>query len=133
MLGVAAGRPGARRIRKLVAHELPRTRSDLEAAFVALCDRYGLPRPVMNAQIHGYEVDAHWPEQRLVVELDSWLHHGTRAAFERDRTRDAELDARGIATVRFTYEQATRRQGWLASRLATRFPSGSSSSRRSAA
>ena len=133
LLAVAAGRPGARRIEKLLSTPMPHTRSDLEAAFVALCDRYGLPRPVMNAQVHGYEVDAYWPQQKLAVEIDSWLHHGTRAAFERDRTRDADLQARGIATVRFSDEQITSRQDWLAKRLAPRFPSGSSSSLRSAA
>jgi very-short-patch-repair endonuclease len=133
LLAVCAGRPGARRIRKLVEHGLPHTRSDLEAAFLDLCERYGLERPVMNAQLHGYEVDAYWPEHRLVVEIDSWLHHGTRAAFERDRARDADLHARGIATVRVTDEQITNRPGWVASRLARRSPGGSSSLRRSAA
>jgi very-short-patch-repair endonuclease len=133
LLAACAGRPGAERIRKLVASELPHTRSELEAAFVDLCDRYGLPRPVMNAQLYGYEVDACWPEHDLVVELDSWRHHGTRAAFERDRERSAELIARGITTVRFTWSQVTTRQRWVASRLAPRFPSGSSSLRRSAA
>ena len=116
-----------------MATELPHTRSDFEAAFVALCDRHGLPRPVMNAQLHGYEVDAYWPEHGFVVELDSWRHHGTRAAFERDRARDAELQARGIGTARLTYEQVTLRERWAATRLAQRFQHGSSSSRRSAA
>ena len=114
-------------------HALPKTRSELEAAFLHLCDNYGLPTPVMNAKLHGYQLDAYWPEHKLVAEIDSWLHHGTRAAFERDRTRDADLQARGIATVRFTDEQITNRQGWVASRLAPRFQGGSSSSRRFAA
>ena len=91
----------------------------------------------MNTKLHGYEVDAHWPEHRLVVELDSWRHHGTRAAFERDKERDAELHAHGIETLRFTYRQVTKRHGWVASRLspslAPRSRRGSSSSRRSAA
>jgi len=80
-------------------------------------------------------MDAYWPEQRLVVELDSWRHHGTRAAFERDRERDADLQARGIATVRFTFEQVMRRERWTAAKLraASRFRRGSSSWRRSAA
>jgi Transcriptional regulator, AbiEi antitoxin/Protein of unknown function (DUF559) len=135
LLAVAAGRPGAQRLRKLVEAELPHTRSELEAAFVELCDRYGLPRPIMNAQINGIEVDAYWPDHGLVVELDSWRHHGTRAAFERDKERDAELHARGIATLRFSYRQVTQRPAWVAAKLrpATRSPRGSSSSRRSAA
>jgi hypothetical protein len=83
LLAVSAGRPGAVTIRELVAHELPHTRSEFEAAFNDLCDRYGLPRPLMNTQVGGFEVDAYWPDLNLVVELDSWRHHGTRAAFER--------------------------------------------------
>jgi hypothetical protein len=73
------------------------------------------------------------PEHKLVVELDSWRHHGTRAAFERDRERDAELHAHGSASVRFTYRQVTTRSRWVANRLVPRFRDGSSSSRRSAA
>ena len=137
LLAVSAGRPGAARIRELVDKELPHTRSDFEAAFVDLCDRYGLPRPVMNAKLHGYEVDAQWREHGLAVELDSWRHHGTRAAFERDRVRDAELHAHGITTLRFTYHQVTRRHRWVAAQLSPalgrRSRRGSSSSRRSAA
>ncbi len=133
LLAVSAGRPGAMNIRELVAQELPHTRSEFEAAFNDLCDRYGLPRPLTNTQVSGFEVDAYWPDLSLVVELDSWRHHGTRAAFERDRERDAELHARGIATLRFTYRQVVTRQRWVASRLAPRSQRGSSSSRRSAA
>ena len=137
LLAVSAGRPGAARIRELVDKELPHTRSDFEAAFVDLCDRYGLPRPVMNAKLHGFEVDAQWREHGLAVELDSWRHHGTRAAFERDKVRDAELHAHGITTLRFTYHQVTRRHRWVAAQLSPalgrRSQRGSSSSRRSAA
>src|SRR5215211_1328058 len=137
LLAVSAGRPGAERIRQLTRQEQPFTRSDLEAAFLALCDRHGLPRPVMNAKLHGIEVDAHWPGRDVVVELDSWRHHGTRAAFERDRERDAELHARGVRTLRFTYHHVTARHRWVAAKLrptlAPRSPRESSSSRRSGA
>lgn len=137
LLALSAGRPGTQHIRDLTEHAPGLTRSDLEAAFVDLCDRYGLPRPLTNQQLHGYEVDAHWPEHDLAVELDSWRHHGTRAAFERDKERDAELHARDITTLRFTYHQVTKRHRWVAAKLspslAPRSPGGSSSSRRSAA
>jgi very-short-patch-repair endonuclease len=137
LLAVSAGRPGASRIRELTQQELPYTRSDLEAAFLDLCDRHAIPRPRTNTQVHGYEVDAHWPEHGLVVELDSRRHHGTRAAFERDKERDAELHAAGIETLRLTYRQVTARRRWVADKLrrslARRSPRGSSSLRRSAA
>jgi len=41
----------------------------------------------------------------LAVETDGHTHHGTRAAFERDRARDARLTAAGLRVVRFTYRQ----------------------------
>jgi very-short-patch-repair endonuclease len=78
-------------------------------------------------------VDAYWPARKLVVELDSWEFHSTRAAFERDRERDAELHLHGVTTLRFTYAQVTKRRRWVAQRLAARFPRGSSSARRCAA
>ena len=133
VLAVSAGREGAIRLRRLLASETPHTRSEFEAALVALCDAYGIPRPATGAIVHGYEVDAYWPARKLAVELDSWEFHGTREAFRRDRERDAELHALGIATLRFTYDQVTQRQGWVAQKLAPRSRRGSSAARRSGA
>jgi len=42
-------------------------------------------------RVLGREVDALCPEQRLIVEIDGFAAHGTPAAFERDRARDAQL------------------------------------------
>jgi len=50
-------------------------------------------------------VDFHWPEARLVVELDGFHVHGSRAAFERDRRRDQVLAAAGILVIRVTGRQ----------------------------
>jgi very-short-patch-repair endonuclease len=46
-----------------------------------------------------------WRDARLIVETDGHRHHGTRAAFERDRARDARLIAAGWRVVRFTERQ----------------------------
>lgn len=120
LLAVSAGRPGADAIRQLLGMELPHTRSDFEASLLDLCDRFEIPRPAMNVIVGGIEVDAVWHDRRLVVELDSWRHHGTRAAFERDRERDAELHALGFATLRVTYHQLTTRPRWVAAKLSPR-------------
>ena len=53
----------------------------------------------------GYEVDFLWRAARLVVEVDGFAYHSTRQAFERDRRRDAELQAAGFRVVRLTYRQ----------------------------
>lgn len=81
------------------------TRSDLEAMLLALCDTHGLPRPLVNRIVASYEVDFLWPEQRLIVEADGRRTHLTRAAFERDRAKDAKLTVAGYRVVRFTYRQ----------------------------
>lgn len=102
------GRVGAKRLRAAIErHDIgsSRSRSELEEAVLALCDRAGLPRPRMNVQLAGMEVDFWWPEHRLVVEADSRRHHHTAAAFERDRLRDAELVVEGIRVIRLTHRR----------------------------
>jgi hypothetical protein len=96
---------------ELAGHPVPhldrvkRTRSDLELLFLGLCDRHGLPRPLVNHRLHGYRVDFYWPEQRLVVETDSWDYHRGSVAFEDDHDRDLELRAKGITVRRYTGDQ----------------------------
>jgi very-short-patch-repair endonuclease len=68
----------------------------------------GLPEPLVNhpltAPDHGHcELDFFWPKHRLIVETDSWRAHGHRAAYERDRAKDAALQAAGYRVVRFTW------------------------------
>ena len=90
-----------------VAHVLngPVTRSRFEDRFAALCARYDLPIPLFNTYVCGYEVDALFAAERLIVELDSWQFHQDRASFVRDRNRDADTLAAGYATVRITWER----------------------------
>ena len=81
------------------------TRSDLEERFLAVCEAHDLPRPQVNRRVAGLEVDFLFSDARLVVETDGWRFHGTRAAFERDRNRDARLTRAGYRTLRFTHRQ----------------------------
>ena len=57
------------------------TRSDTEAAFILFCHQNGLPLPHINQYLNGYETDFHWPELRLVVEVDGWEHHKAKPQF----------------------------------------------------
>jgi very-short-patch-repair endonuclease len=86
------------------------TRSELERLFRSLCRRHRLPQPEVNARVDEFEVDFLWREQRLIVETDSWRHHGDRSAFERDRARDAHLQSLGFRVLRFTHRQLTAEQ-----------------------
>lgn len=84
------------------------TRSPLEDRFAAFCRDHRLPPPATNAEILGYEVDALWLKERFVVELDGFAFHHHRAAFERDRARDAALQAAGYRTIRLTDRRLQR-------------------------
>ena len=85
------------------------TRSELEARFLAFLDAYDLPRPEVNVPLATaagwFEVDCLWRRERVIVELDGYAHHGTRAGFERDRARDRALQAAGWRVVRVTWRQ----------------------------
>lgn len=65
----------------------------------------------------GHEVDVLWPEAKLVAELDSWEHHGHRAAFERDRARDPQFLIGGYRTIRVTNRRLDREASELASEI----------------
>jgi hypothetical protein len=102
-----ARHPGARRLRPLLEIQGGPTRSEWEDEFPAWCSRHGLPPPVMNAIVAGYEVDALFPEVKVIVELDSWAFHQSRDSFESDRERDAATLAAGHVTVRITWGRMT--------------------------
>jgi very-short-patch-repair endonuclease len=93
------------------------TRSEFETAFLDFAERHGLPRPKTNEPLGPYFPDACWPEQRVIVELDSYAIHTTRQAFESDRARDRELTLAGYTVVRVTWRQLTHDADALAEQL----------------
>jgi very-short-patch-repair endonuclease len=101
------GRRALRPIRRLLAEASApgRTRSPLEDRFHRFCEEHRLPAPATNVTVLDHEVDALWPQARLVVELDSWEFHRHRAAFERDRARDPDLLLAGYRTIRVTHRR----------------------------
>jgi Transcriptional regulator, AbiEi antitoxin/Protein of unknown function (DUF559) len=94
--------PGTRRIR---AHVHSPTNSPLDDDFAEFARRYGLPAPVTNTYLLGYEIDVLYPRERVIVEVDGYQFHSDRGSFERDRKRDAVMLAEGIVTVRITEER----------------------------
>jgi very-short-patch-repair endonuclease len=107
----AAGRRRRRALQRLLDRQRGPTvtRSEAEERFLALIRSANLPEPMINAWIHGYEVDFLWPG-RLIVEIDGFRFHSTRRAFEHDHRKDAVLRAAGLPVLRFTWEQITGEQ-----------------------
>lgn len=120
LIGRHPGRPGVPALRALLErpHAPAFTRSAAERHFLALVRRGGLVEPECNAAFHGYEVDFLWRQERLVVEVDGYAHHGVRTAFERDRERDAVLAAQGYTVIRVTWRQLTGRPAATLARIA---------------
>jgi hypothetical protein len=99
-------RPGAGTVRAALQRRnagATLSKSDLEDLFLAFAEQNGLPRPEVNAVVEGCEVDCVWREQRLVIEVDGWETHKTRAAFERDREKSRILQAAGWRCVPVTF------------------------------
>lgn len=93
-------------------------RSVLERELVALVDACDLPRPQINRTTSHGELDARWPEQRLILECDGWAAHGTRKAFEDDRARDRALVVAGWRVVHITWRQLTTEPDTIARQVA---------------
>jgi hypothetical protein len=74
------------------------TRSDPEDRFLAFLDAERLRRPRRNLTVEGYEVDFHWADARLVVELDGYATHAAHHAFA-NRTAPATVTCSSPATA----------------------------------
>jgi very-short-patch-repair endonuclease len=105
------------------------TRNDLEEAFLALIDRFELPRPRMNAHLavrgRFYEIDCLWEDRMVAIELDGGAAHGTTKAFQEDRERDRILTAEGYTTSRITWDHIHQTPTEVASdlqRILTPYP-----------
>lgn len=100
------GQPGSAGLRAaLGAHEpsLARTNSRLEEDFLAFCEEWRIPMPCVNVRVHGILVDAYWPRQRLVVELDGHANHSTVGQLRRDKRSELTLRERGLEVVRYDW------------------------------
>jgi very-short-patch-repair endonuclease/predicted transcriptional regulator of viral defense system len=116
----ARGHHGAAPLTKALRrrHEPKLTRSEAERRMLDLIRAAKLPTPRTNVRIHGHEVDLVWPDQRLVVEIDGFTFHSSREAFERDRRRDAQLQAHGYRVMRVTWRQIIDEPHAVIARLA---------------
>jgi hypothetical protein len=98
------------------------TRSGAEDAFLRLVADFA--EPLVNMGFEGFERDFHWPESRLVVEIDGPAHGRPRDRLE-DARRDATLRELGYTVLRFTDDDVFQRPRDVVTRIAPRAPTGS--------
>lgn len=113
----AGPRPGVAALRALL-EEPAFTRSWAERRVVALMRAAKLPRPQFNAEAGGFEVDALWRRQRVVLEFDSYGFHATKGQFERDRRKTAALQRDRYVVLRTTWRELTKESHALVARTA---------------
>ncbi|MGD9735411.1 MAG: hypothetical protein AB7V58_07390 [Solirubrobacterales bacterium] len=107
------GRRGVARLRLVfdqIHPETKRTRSELEALFLAMCVTAALPTPEVNVMVEvgderPLEVDFLWRDARLIIEADSRRFHDTDSAFLTDRQREQKLQLAGWRVSHCTWEQ----------------------------
>jgi len=98
--------PGTKRLLRFIErpNKAP-TNSPLEDDFEAFARRHGLPEPVTNTYLFGYEIDVLYPAERVIVEIDGYEFHSDRDSFGRDRNRDTIMLVAGYVTVRITEDR----------------------------
>ncbi len=113
--------PGTKRV---LPYAHAPTNSPLEDDFVEFAKQYGLPTPVTNTYLLGYELDVLYPRERVIVEIDGYEFHSDRDSFERDRKRDVVMLAADVVTVRLTrdrmHQEPVQEAGRLRAILAAR-------------
>ena len=85
---------------------------------MALLRAAKLPEPAFNAMTEGWEVDALWARERVVLEFDSYGFHATRAAFERDRRKTSDLTRDRYLVLRTTWTELAKQPYALIARIA---------------
>lgn len=105
------GRRGIRALRRVLCQRRPDaapTESVRETMLLNALRRAGLPEPWIQFEVqddHGRfvgRVDAAYPEERIALEYDSYLHHGGRSKYLRDLARRNALTSAGWQVVHVT-------------------------------
>lgn len=91
--------------------EVALTRSGLERAFLAIVRRARMPKPRVNEHVWSgvalEEVDLHWPELGLIVEVDGGAVHWSRWRRRKDAAKDARFRAIGWTVWRIPEHEIT--------------------------
>jgi very-short-patch-repair endonuclease len=110
LLERAPNRKGVKAVTAVIAEmtgPAPWLQSELEAIFREVIRGSDLPEYEANVMVEGEVVDALWRKERVIVELDGYAFHKSRARFEADRRRDAKLQVAGYRVLRVTQERLT--------------------------
>jgi very-short-patch-repair endonuclease len=109
------GRPGARQLHRLAALVRRGSLSAGEDLLHEVLSEMRLTGWVANAPISVGDrivavADVLVENSRLILQVDGWRAHGSRASFQRDRTQQNLLVSAGYVVLRFTWADLTQRR-----------------------
>jgi very-short-patch-repair endonuclease len=119
-IGRGPHRTGVARVRAILGQPggPRRTRSGGERAMLRLVRAAGLPVPLTNHPVEGFDADFFWPEVGLIVEVDGGDFHRSRPAFERDHRRDIVHKDAGHEVLRVSGQQLDQEPIYIAAVIA---------------
>ena len=83
------------------------SRSEAERLLVKLMRQAGLTGWRTNYPVAGYKVDAAFPKQKVVIEVDGFAFHTDEEVFQIDRQRQNTIALTGWQILRFTWLDLT--------------------------
>lgn len=107
---------GADAVRRVFRYADGRAANAFESVLRALCIEAGLdvePQVPLDLGTGTVHPDLTCRERLLVIEADSWTHHSTRKAHDRDCARYNLLVIRGWRVIRFTWERVMHDQAYV--------------------
>lgn len=116
-------RRGVRALRGYQEMVAARAASPAEVAGRAILIARGLAGWETNALVRtrggeAKSADFLFRGERVIVMIDGWKYHGDRRAFQIDRQDQNGLVTNGYLVLRFTYQDVTRRQAYVADQVA---------------
>ena len=98
--------PGVAKLKRVADYYRPL--GDMKSVFEAMFDivhvrRSDIPPCERNVRLGIWEIDRHWPAQRVCLELDGRRYHTAKLDMEKDRYKDTDLQLMGERPMRVSY------------------------------
>lgn len=92
--------------------------SEFERRLLALLARTAGPEPIPQHEVRlpdgrRVRLDVAWPERKLALEADSYVHHSSLTDWSADHVRNAALTAMGWRILPITWTMLTERPAWV--------------------
>jgi hypothetical protein len=103
-----SGRPGSLKLNRAIVDHQPRlafVNGTLEFDWLVWLEERDIrPLPTPKDIVQGFEVDCHWRDHGLIVELDGGDNHSSPAQMKFDRQKDFALRRAGLIVFRYTWD-----------------------------